>query len=471
MPTNRIALLPGIALLCLLPLSAAASNPPQGTVTPPIFPKVKETPLLPPVQLPSTSARRPVPNPGGPLLLTYAIQMALNHQPLLEEAKQALLAAHGRVVQTRSGLLPAFSLGAGYNYQSAVSGTLSGSSTTRNFQSQIILHQLLFDSGHTLGLLQQSDALQKAARAALNAAVLDLEYSVSQAYYIWQQNLQLVQTDTDNLANRRSQLDLVKATVKAGTGLPSDLVNAETAAAQAAQTLSQAQATARISQALLAQQMGIAPFLSFYSGPPPSPQITLPPLKTLLQTALKMRPEMQEAEQVLQADMHALSAARTTNSPSVAATLQILGNGDQAPPQNQNFTAGISITFTPFDNGSQGGLVEQAEAAVRSARAALLAEKLQVQADVVQAYLASQSAIQRKQIAEAELYNAKLGVKIAQGRYQEGLGLFQDILTAQAALVTSQTDSVNAAAAAWQANAQMLHATGTYFDITNAAVQ
>ena len=67
---------------------------------------------------------------------------------------------------------------------------------------------------------------------------------------------------------------------------------------------------------------------------------------------------------------------------------------------------------------------------------------------------------QRVLLADNEVYNAREDVRIAEGRYAAGIGLFQDITTAQELLVTSQTDQESARNALDIARTQLRRATG-----------
>ena len=63
-------------------------------------------------------------------------------------------------------------------------------------------------------------------------------------------------------------------------------------------------------------------------------------------------------------------------------------------------------------------------------------------------------------LAEADVANATEGVRIATGRYSTGLGLFLDIITAQAFLLTARTNLVNTQNAVEQYRATLNHALG-----------
>jgi outer membrane protein TolC len=77
----------------------------------------------------------------------------------------------------------------------------------------------------------------------------------------------------------------------------------------------------------------------------------------------------------------------------------------------------------------------------------LVSQRIAVATEVSQAYLDVRSAEQRVAAAGTQVINAQEGVRIATGRYQAGIGQFQDVLTAQQALYTALSDQVSARAA------------------------
>ena len=85
---------------------------------------------------------------------------------------------------------------------------------------------------------------------------------------------------------------------------------------------------------------------------------------------------------------------------------------------------------------------------------------LKVKSDVAGAYLGLVSAEQRVTIAEAEVANAREGVRVAEGRYATGLGSFQDITTAQSLLVSALQDQTTVQTNLNLARVRLKYATG-----------
>jgi outer membrane protein len=331
----------------------------------------------------------------------------------------------------------------------------------QGFQATAELRQLIFDFNHTRDLVRQSVAFERAAFQNLTAVQANIVNQVKQAYYVYVQDERLVAENQSNLDNRNSQLALARARLNSGLGLPSDVVTAETAVAQAVIGLNTAQNNATFQRISLTQLMGIDPRTPITTTDASEPTLPTDDVNGLVTTALQRRPEVLEAQANIDANRYGLNAARTTNAPVISGNVQYLSKGDQFLPGNDSVSIGAAIQFSPFDGGLTAGKVRQARAELESARASLVLTQQQVIADVTQAYTNLRSAEQRVTEANSEVQNAEEGVRIATGRYREGLGLFLDIINAQAFLLTARTDLVNARAAVDTARAAVQRAIGT----------
>jgi outer membrane protein len=457
-------------LLASFSLGAAMNAGAQQT--PPIAPKIQETPLPPPVELPPP-ATVPADVPNRPLTADEAALIALRHQPDTTVAQAGVAAAHGRTRQARSGLLPSLGVGAGYTHTDILSSASGGGGggtvspggtgsvvTTAGYQASANLRQLLFDFNHTRDLVRQFTSEGRAAAANLTRVESDVVLQVKQAFYTYTQNVRLVGVNESNVRNQQDHLALAEARLRSGLGLPSDVVRAQTAVADAVLNLNQAQNNASVARVNLALLMGIDPRTPIQAAESGEPVTSAEDVNALVQTALAQRPEVLQSQATLQAADYAVRAAKTTSTPSVTANLGLATRGSSFPPGNDFLSVGATIQWDPFDAGLTRGRVEEARANREAAQAQLTAAQLNVTSDVSQAYLNLRTAEQRVVTAGAEVANAEESVRLATGRYRSGLGTFLDVTDAQAALLTAQTNRVNAQTAVDQARAALSRAIG-----------
>ena len=431
--------------------------------TPPIQPKTVDTPKLPPILLAG-------PPSGGehianaPLTVDEAVRIAVTHQPQIQIAMAAVGAAHGQTLQSKSGLNPTLAVsGSGTRSQILTGGNGSSSSTSSVFNGlsgQLAMNQLIFDFNRTRDQVRQASALESAAAKTYAQTLQDVVFQVKQAYYALLQSKQQVAVDLSNVKSRQSQVDLTQAQLNAGLGAPVDLVNAKTLLSQSSLQLLQANQTAIQASVTLATQLGIDPRTPLVLADNEEHNADLPDSNILIDQALKQRPEILSAEESLRATGYGVSVARKSAVPSLNLGAGVSSRGTDNIFSTQTGFLSLTFNWTLIDGGLGLGKVRSAEAAKFSAEAQLKQISLSVISDVAKAYTSVQSTEQQLQTAVAEVTNAQEGVRLAEGRYKAGVTTFQEIITAQAALVTAQTDQVNAVSNLAIAKANLDHAIG-----------
>ena len=431
--------------------------------TPPIQPKIQETPLPPSVEI-AAPANRPTDVPDRPLTADEAAAIALYHQPSIAAARAEAESARGRVQQARAGLLPTLNAGTSYTNTAIVpttrDGVLVGTATSAGYQVTANIRQLAFDFNHTRNLVKQASAQQKAANANISRVQADVVFQVKQAFYAYAQNQRLASVNEANLRNQQSHLASAQARLDAGLGLPADVVRAETAIANATFNLTLARNNASVAAVRLAQLMGIDPRTPIKTAEAGEPASPVNDLNALVDLALKQRPEMAQMQASVQAASLGIKAAKTGDSPFVEAVAGWLQRGSSFPPDNNSLTYGVAIKWTPFDAGLTRGRVKEARANLQSQQSQFETQTQSIISEVSQAYLNMMTAEQRIATADAEVANAEEGIRLTEGRYSSGLGTFLDVLDAQTALLTAQTNRVNAQSAVDQARAAMARAVG-----------
>jgi outer membrane protein len=431
--------------------------------TPPVMPKILELPLPPAVELPPPPTR-PSDVPNRPLTADEAVALALHHQPAIAAAQAGVAGAQGRVQQNEALLKPSVNVGAQYGVvtsnTSGPVGTGTGANAT-GFAVTTTVRQLVYDFNHTRDLVRAAMAQERSAQAALTRTQADLALQVKLAFYTYLQNVRLVTTSEANVRNRLGHFALAQARLKTGLGLPSDVVTAQTAYAQAVYNLAVARNNSMAARINLAEILGIDPRTPIEPANVSEPAMpATADLNALTEEALRQRPEMVAATAGIEAARFGISAARTTNKPTVFGSAGVGAAGTDPISPNHALGIAVGLQWTPVDSGFTAGLVKQAEASLQTAQAVLDATRLGVIADVAQAYLNVRSAEQRAAAGDAEVANAEEGLRLAQGRYRAGVAIFIEVLDAETALDTANINSVNARSAQDQALASLAHATG-----------
>lgn len=509
---------PAAAKPAAKPVAKPAPTPIPATPNGSYTPSMEDLPVPPAVTLPAPEYV-PAAVPSAPLGLIEAVRIALVYQPNLTVALAGVQAAQARTQQVRSGTLPtvsinvtgsslvtasgtgvsaSFSSGSGSTAglqttgttaQTASGSTVGGSGVTTAATSAALgstasgtsgatsgfnvgtngyfvttsLRQLIFDFNHTRQLIRQSMAQERSAFANLSQVQQNVVLQVKQGYFQQVQNLRLVTVQEKNLKNQQAHLRLTQARYRAGLGLPSDVVRAQTAVASAIFNLNQAQNTASISRVNLALLMGIDPRtpIDVKMEGQSEQAIDASNPEALFRLALEQRPDILQSIANLQASQYAVAAAKTNNAPSLAATANYYTRATNPTLFDYNtFSVGFQLNWAVFDAGLSRARVKEARANELSNQAQLLATRQNALSDVAQAYLNLKTAEQRLVTSASEVQNAEESVRLITGRYRAGLGTFLDVLDAEQALVTAETNQVNAQSAVDQARAAMARALG-----------
>ncbi len=445
----------GFVIAGSLALFATANSQTQ-----PIQPKTPDVKVPPQLTLPPP---KEVTLGSQPLAADEAVAIALKNQPLTGIAKGSLMSAQGRTQQAGSGLLPDFNANAAYTQTSFIRGTQTGSSQSGSqYTSSASVTQLLFDFGRTRDSLRQEEALERSSGHLVTRTQQTVALDVRLALHTFAQSIEDVGTSDANVTNRQRQLDEAQARLNSGLGAPGDVVSAKTSLASAVIALTSARDTALNSRVALAQLMGIDPRTPITPAASTEPKLENEgDLQRLVETALKDRPDLKSAEDQVAAARYSVSFAEKGNLPKITVGAGVGSRGQTDPLATETGTFSINLTWNFADSGFTAGAVKTAKGSELAAHQTLIQVGQQVVSDVSQAFVDLQSANQRVDLANVEVANALEFLRISEGRYNGGIGVFQDILTAQSALVTAQRDQSQAKADVERARARMRAAIGS----------
>jgi len=169
----------------------------------------------------------------------------------------------------------------------------------------------------------------------------------------------------------------------------------------------------------------------------------LPPLGEMVQQALEQRPEMQQ--RVYERDMRrkAIKIAQSDYWPSLDA---VAGYGWQSQSDrltlseniSRSWTAGLTLSMPIFQGGRTRGAVSQAVAEHGQALLAVEQTRDNIRLEVEQAYDRLLQAERSLETQQNTIAMAEEGLRIANLRYQSGVGTLLEVLSAQAALTQTR---------------------------------
>lgn len=430
------------------------------------------TPLLLSLALSTSSAAVALPDArtssasAHVLTLAEALQSAVAHMPALRRAQANLDLARARVVDARSGYLPQVNANATAQRQTGSTVPFPGAPSLTyagNYYSVgINANQLIYDFNTTLDRWRAAEASADAATYDNEAQKALVMLQVRQAFFTAREQRDLVGVARDNLKNTERHLDQTIGFVRVGTHPEVDLAQARTDRANALLQVIQTENNYAVAKAQLNQAMGVRSSIAYEVADDtleamPEEQRTV---DALTEHIAGSRPDLVEAEKAIRAQELTVSSIRGNYGPALGVTAGASDKGPALGRLSYTVFAQIGLTWNLFAGLQTRAQVEEAEAQL----AGLVADRdtliLSVRLEIEQALLAVRAAKASQEAAEEALVNARDRLRLAEGRYQAGVGNAIELGDAQVGLAQAQAQVVQARFNLSIARAQLLKALG-----------
>jgi outer membrane protein len=427
-------------------------------------------------------AEAPAPRPANPpsatpsarvLTLAQALETARARQPFLRQARSATVAAEARADEARAPLLP--QVVANGQYQRTTANVVprpgfAGLTAARTSSWDMVNYwiygatasQLVYDFGQTWGRWDAAKATATSQRDSEVATAVQTALGVRISFFGARAARDLVGVSRDNLANQEAHLRQIEGFVKAGTRPAIDVALARTNRANAALQLINAENGYLTAKVLLLQAMGVPGPADFEIaddtlGPVEGEELAPDPLAA---EALKRRPDVAALDQQARSQELILGSVRGAYLPSLGVSTGITNTGLALDSTVWNWNASVTLTWNVFQGGLTQAQEREAHANLETVRAQADALRLQVQVDVEQARLAVRAALSGLDAAGEALTNAREQLRLAERRYETGVGSVIELGDSQVALNSAAAQRVQAEYNVSTARAQLLRALG-----------
>jgi outer membrane protein len=438
----------GLGLCLLASAGAGQAQTPPTTPTPP--PGVTPAPGAPPSAV------------GHALSLEEAIGIALQTQPQIQARLSDYLAAAHRVDQAFAPLLPqltgswtvARTQGAAQSAPlrvgtggAVISGTPFTATTIRepeeNTRAVVSLSQVLFDFGKTFA---STDAARRLAEQAQEDVELQrqlITLTVKESFININFARRLIRVQEQAVERADLNLRSARGFFEVGTRPKSDVARAEVDVANARVDLIRARNAERLARVALNTAMGIA------ADTPTDVQDNLVyeamtiERAQLLGQALAQRPEYKQVRlKVSEAEARMRRAFRDF-FPDVTANAFY---GGARADMNEIWEIGLALSWTIFDGGNRIARFRETKANVDAAQARVRSTELDISREVEQAQLNVSEAQERIGAAQTAVASAQENFRLAQGRFDAGVGTILELTDAQLFLTQAQNTEAQALA-------------------------
>jgi TolC family type I secretion outer membrane protein len=404
------------------------------------IPTAAQAPAAPP-------GPRMAPAPGQVLSLQEAINLALRQQPTIRSAQDGVNASVARVPQALSNYYPRLdwitSVGRSQTFSTSSNNTLQSNA----FSTALQARQLLYDFGKTGALVDEARANVRQSQGFFEQTRETVVFNVRQTYYQLLQARRLVAVADAQVARADLNLRSAQGFYDVGTRPKSDVTRAEVDVANAQVALIRARNLVRLSEVNLANALGLA------AATPIEIQdiLNFEPVsldaEALRAEAVSNRPELAQAKARIDAARAQLNGARAGYLPDLVA-IGSVGGFTQDPALNlfgqDTWAVAGTLSWNLFQGFFTLNRVKETEANLDAAQANYDSLELQVRLDVEQAIIAVVEASERIGATGKAVESSRENLRLAQGRYDAGVGTILDLTTAQLDLTTAEADQVTA---------------------------
>ena len=320
---------------------------------------------------------------------------------------------------------------------------VSGDRIGNSYTNSITASMPLYTGGALSGQIMSAKAGYKSALVGVQKSYNDMRSTVTNGYYTVLQADDMQVLARESVARLEEHLKNVKAQYDVGVVAKVDVLRSEVELANAQQNLIKAENAYKISEANFNKIIGLPLATNLFLEDTLNYVPYDKDLEYCLDYASKNRPELEQAKQGVQAARGQVRAARSGYQPQISAVAsQNFGTSDAHWPADEesNWTVGVQASLTIFDTGVTRSKAHAAKANYFSAEESYRDTVDAVMLDVRSQYLNLREAEKRISTTEVAVSQAEEDYRIAQLRYQAGVGTNTDVLDAQVALTDAQTN-------------------------------
>jgi len=380
------------------------------------------------------------------LTLADVVELALCNNPQTRALWASSRAQAAQLGTTMSSYLPTLS---GPISVSGTRSTVAGVTTdSRQKSIGLTVSYLLYDFGGRAAGVENAKQLLVAANASRDETLQTVFLTAIQSYYTLLSARASMQSFTAAEAAARESLNAAQARYQAGTGIPADRLQAQTALSQAVLNRIRAEGEAVNAQGSLASIMGFDATQPFELAQ--VPEITPDPvveqdIGKLIEQARHSRPDLIAAEAQIKAAEAQVRATNANGLPSFTlngSAVKLQSSANASAGYSQSLTLAVSVPWFSGYRDTYQNRIAQAQLEGKVADRDRVAN--QIALEVWNAYQVLLTNSQALRAADDLLASATQSEKVVSGRYKAGLGSILDVLSAQSALANAQQQRVTA---------------------------
>jgi outer membrane protein TolC len=387
--------------------------------------------------------------PAGPRAVTLreAVELAIQANPSMVQARGALSTAHASKREAFGGYLPSLSANSGWSTNSSerfdpnTQRTVSAASNS--YSAGISASMTLFDGFRTQAENRSAGAAVDAADAALVNQEFQIVLQTKQAFFNALAADELVRVAETRVQRAEEQLKISRDKLAAGQAIRSDTLRSSVELGNALLQKLNAETQRATAEATLARLIGVDERVRAMPDSALFQPVALDTV-ALRTEALANSPAVAEAEASARAADASLAVARSQYFPSLSASYSNSYAGAALGDLRNSWSVRLNVSWPIFNGFTREASMARSAVSRNTARAQAEDARRQVNAQLTQ-FLASLAAAEsRIAIASASLAAAEEDLRVQRERYRLGAATIVDVLTSQVSLDQAAVDIVQA---------------------------
>lgn len=408
-------------------------------------------------------AQEPPEETALPLSLDGALERARAASLRLAQFQSLRDAASESVRGARAQRLPQLDLGASYTRVGNLPELMLGGGgpdaepflppNLGVFFARAALRQPVYTGGRTGATIDAAAAQAEAAEAERGDAASSLTLETSSAYWGLLSARERERVVNEALAAFEAHLSDARNRQKFGMAAANEVLAVQVERDRADLQRLQAANAAAQANANLLRLCGLPANTRIEPSDTPASNAPPPPLQPelLIPLALDGRKDAAGLRARVAAAEAGVRIQKATARPRVglsAGYVFLRADGTTQPlfPDWKGaWTAGVDVSWSPFDFGRSGAAAAEAEARARAARQQLEDLERRIRLDVTARVLDLRTAQAAHGVAQRALQAARENQRVSNDRYRQGVSTSSDLLDAEAALLRAGLDETDAA--------------------------
>lgn len=380
------------------------------------------------------------------------VELALAQNPRVLVAAEDVASAKARIEQAKSKRLPQVKLQAAYTYSEGINQDFGGSSLISQFinldsfdtewgtvSATAGVEQVLYAGGQIQAAVRASKFLAESESWKKKAVYDQVEFEAKQAFYDCLLTQALIEVAQDSVTTFERHRSDVSQMLEVGLVSRFEVLRAETELGARQTDLESARSAAKIALLNLRRILAI----------PQDRAIELsgrlewiPPVEsvdTLIAEAKEHRAELRVLDQAIKAAEQQIRLKWGGFLPKAAANAQYVKLEGDSMFQPEGFSVTVGAQWDVYAGGRRKHEVQEAKAQRNSLEHQRADVQRLIEMDVRQAYIRAQESIAKIRKEKGTVDLGSEGLRLAQVRFQEGVGRQVESLDAELALTEART--------------------------------